>query len=231
METKTAAAANQAVQTNPAIQEATEHKTLALRVTRKSRPVAFNGHANTDNVTFIDGVDIATGLALEKPLTITEARAKMLGLQQLLINEDFAVKDRYTRDAGNGKTETIETLSEDMFAQGHGDLILELDVLVIPDGQVGDYGYRTKRSVTVDGKTYAAGDLVPYRMVNTMLVQKILGRVDPKLIKCRSLEMNNASIEHDIKLSHAYADFKVITGEKYDCTNPEHQKIMLSLLK
>ena len=141
------------------IKEATETIVKVVRISGKTKPLAINGKENTDNVVFLRAFDAESGAKLDTPLSITESRAKMFGFSCLCISEETAERD----NAGN-MVEELNTLT-------NPPKYYEMTLRVIPKGEPGEWGYKTKKAVTVDGKEYKAGELVPYRTTGTMIVE------------------------------------------------------------
>ena len=129
------------------IKEATETIVKVVRISGKTKPLAINGKENTDNVVFLRAFDAESGAKLDTPLSITESRAKMFGFSCLCISEETAERD----NAGN-MVEELNTLT-------NPPKYYEMTLRVIPKGEPGEWGYKTKKAVTVDGKEYKAGEL------------------------------------------------------------------------
>lgn len=211
--------ANEAKTSAHVCKEATERITKVVRIVKKSKPAALRGAENSD-VVFLTAIDAVTGVPMEKPLTITESRAKMFGLTQLLITE-----------ADNA--EVVEGRQVvDLTEQGREVLVLELDLLLIPDGEIGDWGYKTKKPVEVDGKQYQTGDIVPYKAVNTLLIQSIIRRCRESDFPCESVERYKNRIKNELKnedMKHLKERFAMLVGEQFDPLNAEHRAIMIDI--
>ena len=128
------------------IKEATETIIKVVRISGKTKPLAINGKENTDNVVFLRAFDAESGAKLDTPLSITESRAKMFGFSCLCISEETAERD----NAGN-MVEELNTLT-------NPPKYYEMTLRVIPKGEPGEWGYKTKKAVTVDGKEYKDTD-------------------------------------------------------------------------
>ena len=114
------------------IKEATETIVKVVRISGKTKPLAINGKENTDNVVFLRAFDAESGAKLDTPLSITESRAKMFGFSCLCISEETAERD----NAGN-MVEELNTLA-------NPPKYYEMTLRVIPKGEPGEWGYKTK---------------------------------------------------------------------------------------
>lgn len=199
------------------IKEATEVITKVVRISGKTKPLQINGKENTDNVIFLRAFDAETGAKLNSPLSITESRAKMFGFSALCISEEFAGKD----DGGN--------LVEELNTLANPPKYYEMTLRVIPDGKVGDWGYKTKKDVKVDGKDYKAGDIVPYRTVNTMLIEAVGKEYRESDFKSSAIERINGSAKAAGDMSYRLETFKLMFGRAANLTNEEDRNIVLSL--
>lgn len=115
------------------IKEATETVVKVVRISGKTKPLAINGKENTDNVVFLRAFDAESGAKLDTPLSITESRAKMFGFSCLCISEETAERD----NAGN-MVEELNTLT-------NPPKYYEMTLRVIPKGEPGEWGYKTKK--------------------------------------------------------------------------------------
>lgn len=199
------------------IKEATEVITKVVRISGKTKPLQINGKENTDNVIFLRAFDAETGAKLNTPLSITESRAKMFGFSALCINEEFAGND----DGGN--------LVEELNTLANPPKYYEMTLRVIPDGKVGDWGYKTKKDVKMDGKEYKAGDIVPYRTVNTMLIEAVGKEYRESDFKSSAIERINGSAKAAGDMSYRLETFKLMFGRPANLTNEEDRNIVLSL--
>ena len=199
------------------IKEATEVITKVVRISGKTKPLQINGKENTDNVIFLRAFDAETGAKLNTPLSITESRAKMFGFSALCISEEFAGKD----DGGN--------LIEELNTLANPPKYYEMTLRVIPDGKVGDWGYKTKKNVKVDGKEYKAGDIVPYRTVNTMLIEAVGKEYRESDFKSSAIERINGSAKAAGDMSYRLETFKLMFGRAANLTNEEDRNLVLSL--
>ena len=122
------------------IKEATETIVKVVRISGKTKPLAINGKENSDNVVFLRAFDAESGAKLDTPLSITESRAKMFGFSCLCISKEIAERD----NAGN-MVEELNTLA-------NPPKYYEMTLRIVPKGEPGEWGYKTKKAVTVDGK-------------------------------------------------------------------------------
>lgn len=114
------------------IKEATETIVKVVRISGKTKPLAINGKENTDNVVFLRAFDAESGAKLDTPLSITESRANVR-FSCLCISEETAERD----NAGN-MVEELNTLT-------NPPKYYEMTLRVIPKGEPGEWGYKTKR--------------------------------------------------------------------------------------
>lgn len=199
------------------IKEATEVITKVVRISGKTRPLQINGKDNTDNVIFLRAFDAETGAKLNTPLSITESRAKMFGFSALCINTEFAGND----DGGN--------LVEELNTLANPPKYYELTLRVIPDGKVGDWGYKTKKDVKIDGKEYKVGDIVPYRTVNTLLIEAVGKEYRESDFKSSAIEKINGSAKAAGDMSYRLETFKLMFGRSANLMNEDDRNLVLSL--
>lgn len=199
------------------IKEATEVITKVVRISGKTRPLQINGKDNVDNVIFLRAFDAETGAKLNTPLSITESRAKMFGFSALCINAEFAGND----DGGN--------LVEELNTLANPPKYYEMTLRVIPDGKVGDWGYKTKKDVKIDGKEYKAGDIVPYRTVNTLLIEAVGKEYRESDFKSSAIERINGSAKAAGDMSYRLETFKLMFGRSANLMNEDDRNLVLSL--
>lgn len=199
------------------IKEATEVITKVVRISGKTKPLQINGQENKENVIFLRAFDAETGAKLNTPLSITESRAKMFGFSALCISEEFAGKD----DGGN--------LVEELNTLANPPKYYEMTLRVIPDGKVGDWGYKTKKEVTIDGKHYNPGDIVPYRTVNTLLIEAVGKEYRESDFKSSAIERINGSAKAAGDMSYRLETFKLMFGRAANLANEDDRNIVLSL--
>lgn len=199
------------------IKEATETIVKVVRISGKTKPLAINGKENTDNVVFLRAFDAESGTKLETPLSITESRAKMFGFSCLCISEETAERD----NAGN-MVEELNTLT-------NPPKYYEMTLRVIPKGEPGEWGYKTKKAVTVDGKEYKAGELVPYRTTGTMIVEAIGKEYKESDFKSKELETINAKANAAGDMAYRLSMFEMLYGRKPILTNEDDRIELLKI--
>lgn len=199
------------------IKEATETIVKVVRISGKTKPLAINGKENTDNVVFLRAFDAESGAKLETPLSITESRAKMFGFSCLCINEDNAEHDN-----GGNMVEELNTLA-------NPPKYYEMTLRVIPAGDVGEWGYKTKKAVNVDGKDYKPGDLVPYRTTGTMLIEAIGKEYKDTDFKSTAINRINGAANAAGDMAYRLETFRLMFGRSANMAVEEDRNILLSL--
>lgn len=199
------------------IKEATETIVKVVRISGKTKPLAINGKENTDNVVFLRAFDAESGAKLDTPLSITESRAKMFGFSCLCISEETAERD----NAGN-MVEELNTLA-------NPPKYYEMTLRVIPKGEPGEWGYKTKKAVTVDGKEYKAGGLVPYRTTGTMIVEAIGKEYKDTDFKSAAINRINGAANAAGDMAYRAETFRLMFGHTPNMANEEDRNILLSL--
>lgn len=199
------------------IKEATETVVKVVRISGKTKPLAINGKENTDNVVFLRAFDAESGAKLDTPLSITESRAKMFGFSCLTINEDSAERD----NAGN-MVEELNTLT-------NPPKYYEMTLRVIPKGEPGEWGYKTKKAVKVDGKEYKAGELVPYRTTGTMIVEAIGKEYKDTDFKSAAINRINGAANAAGDMAYRVETFRLMFGRVPNMANEEDRNTLLSL--
>lgn len=202
---------------NVTIKEATNVVTKIVRISGKTRPLQIGGKPNDENVVFLRAFDATTGEKLNTPLSITESRAKMFGFSCLTINPDAA-----TTDANGGLVEEMNTLT-------NPPKYYEMSLREIPDGKVGDWGYKTKKDITVDGKQYKTGDIVPYRTVNTFVIEAIGKEYKESDFKSKELETINAKANAAGDMAYRLSMFEMLYGRKPILTNEDDRIELLKI--
>lgn len=199
------------------IKEATETIVKVVRISGKTKPLAINGKENTDNVVFLRAFDAESGAKLDTPLSITESRAKMFGFSCLCISEETAERD----NAGN-MVEELNTLT-------NPPKYYEMTLRVIPKGEPGEWGYKTKKAVTVDGKEYKAGELVPYRTTGTMIVEAIGKEYKDTDFKSAAINRINGAANAAGDMAYRVETFRLMFGRVPNMANEEDRNTLLSL--
>lgn len=199
------------------IKEATETIVKVVRISGKTKPLAINGKENTDNVVFLRAFDAESGAKLDTPLSITESRAKMFGFSCLCISEETAERD----NAGN-MVEELNTLT-------NPPKYYEMTLRVIPKGEPGEWGYKTKKAVTVDGKEYKAGELVPYRATGTMIVEAIGKEYKDTDFKSAAINRINGAANAAGDMAYRVETFRLMFGHTPNMANEEDRNTLLSL--
>lgn len=199
------------------IKEATETIVKVVRISGKTKPLAINGKENTDNVVFLRAFDAESGAKLDTPLSITESRAKMFGFSCLCISEETAERD----NAGN-MVEELNTLT-------NPPKYYEMTLRVIPKGEPGEWGYKTKKAVTVDGKEYKAGDIVPYRTTGTMIVEAIGKEYKDTDFKSAAINRINGAANAAGDMAYRVETFRLMFGRVPNMANEEDRNTLLSL--
>lgn len=199
------------------IKEATETIVKVVRISGKTKPLAINGKENTDNVVFLRAFDAESGAKLDTPLSITESRAKMFGFSCLCISEETAERD----NAGN-MVEELNTLA-------NPPKYYEMTLRVIPKGEPGEWGYKTKKAVTVDGKEYKAGELVPYRTTGTMIVEAIGKEYKDTDFKSAAINRINGAANAAGDMAYRVETFRLMFGRVPNMANEEDRNTLLSL--
>lgn len=199
------------------IKEATETIVKVVRISGKTKPLAINGKENTDNVVFLRAFDAESGVKLDTPLSITESRAKMFGFSCLCISEETAERD----NAGN-MVEELNTLA-------NPPKYYEMTLRVVPKGEPGEWGYKTKKAVTVDGKEYKAGELVPYRTTGTMIVEAIGKEYKDTDFKSAAINRINGAANAAGDMAYRVETFRLMFGRVPNMANEEDRNILLSL--
>lgn len=199
------------------IKEATETIVKVVRISGKTKPLAINGKENTDNVVFLRAFDAESGAKLDTPLNITESRAKMFGFSCLCISEETAERD----NAGN-MVEELNTLT-------NPPKYYEMTLRVIPKGEPGEWGYKTKKAVTVDGKEYKAGELVPYRTTGTMIVEAIGKEYKDTDFKSAAINRINGAANAAGDMAYRVETFRLMFGRVPNMANEEDRNTLLSL--
>ena len=199
------------------IKEATETIVKVVRISGKTKPLAINGKENTDNVVFLRAFDAESGAKLDTPLSITESRAKMFGFSCLCISEETAERD----NAGN-MVEELNTLT-------NPPKYYEMTLRVIPKGEPGEWGYKTKKAVTVDGKEYKAGELVPYRTTGTMIVEAIGKEYKDTDFKSAAINRINGAAKAAGDMAYRVETFRLMFGRVPNMANEEDRNTLLSL--
>lgn len=199
------------------IKEATETVVKVVRISGKTKPMAINGKENTDNVVFLRAFNAESGAKLDTPLSITESRAKMFGFSCLCISEETAERD----NAGN-MVEELNTLT-------NPPKYYEMTLRVIPKGEPGEWGYKTKKAVTVDGKEYKAGELVPYRTTGTMIVEAIGKEYKDTDFKSAAINRINGAANAAGDMAYRVETFRLMFGRVPNMANEEDRNMLLSL--
>lgn len=199
------------------IKEATETIVKVVRISGKTKPLAINGKENTDNVVFLRAFDAESGVKLDTPLSITESRAKMFGFSCLCISEETAEQD----NAGN-MVEELNTLT-------NPPKYYEMTLRVVPKGEPGEWGYKTKKAVTVDGKEYKAGELVPYRTTGTMIVEAIGKEYKDTDFKSAAINRINGTANAAGDMAYRIETFRLMFGRVPNMANEEDRNTLLSL--
>lgn len=199
------------------IKEATETVVKVVRISGKTKPLAINGKENTDNVVFLRAFDAESGAKLDTPLSITESRAKMFGFSCLCISEETAERD----NAGN-MVEELNTLT-------NPPKYYEMTLRVIPKGEPGEWGYKTKKTITVDGKEYKAGELVPYRTTGTMIVEAIGKEYKDTDFKSAAINRINGAANAAGDMAYRVETFRLMFGRVPNMANEEDRNTLLSL--
>lgn len=199
------------------IKEATETIVKVVRISGKTKPLAINGKENTDNVVFLRAFDAESGAKLDTPLSITESRAKMFGFSCLCISEETAERD----NAGN-MVEELNTLA-------NPPKYYEMTLRVVPKGEPGEWGYKTKKAVTVDGKEYKAGELVPYRTTGTMIVEAIGKEYKDTDFKSAAINRINGAANAAGDMAYRVETFRLMFGRVPNMANEEDRNTLLSL--
>lgn len=199
------------------IKEATETIVKVVRISGKTKPLAINGKENTDNVVFLRAFDAESGAKLDTPLSITESRAKMFGFSCLCISEETAERD----NAGN-MVEELNTLT-------NPPKYYEMTLRVVPKGEPGEWGYKTKKAVKVDGKEYKAGELVPYRTTGTMIVEAIGKEYKDTDFKSAAINRINGAANAAGDMAYRVETFRLMFGRVPNMANEEDRNILLSL--
>lgn len=199
------------------IKEATETIVKVVRISGKTKPLAINGKENTDNVVFLRAFDAESGAKLDTPLSITESRAKMFGFSCLCISEETAERD----NAGN-MVEELNTLA-------NPPKYYEMTLRVVPKGEPGEWGYKTKKAVMVDGKEYKAGELVPYRTTGTMIVEAIGKEYKDTDFKSAAINRINGAANAAGDMAYRVETFRLMFGRVPNMANEEDRNTLLSL--
>lgn len=199
------------------IKEATETIVKVVRISGKTKPLAINGKENTDNVVFLRAFDAESGAKLDTPLSITESRAKMFGFSCLCISEETAERD----NAGN-MVEELNTLA-------NPPKYYEMTLRIIPKGEPGEWGYKTKKAVTVDGKEYKVGELVPYRTTDTMIVEAIGKEYKDTDFKSAAINRINGAASAAGDMAYRVETFRLMFGRVPNMANEEDRNTLLSL--
>lgn len=199
------------------IKEATETIVKVVRISGKTKPLAINGKENTDNVVFLRAFDAESGAKLDTPLSITESRAKMFGFSCLCISEETAERD----NAGN-MVEELNTLT-------NPPKYYEMTLRVVPKGEPGEWGYKTKKAVTVDGKEYKAGGIVPYRTTGTMIVEAIGKEYKDTDFKSAAINRINGAANAAGDMAYRVETFRLMFGRVPNVANEEDRNTLLSL--
>lgn len=199
------------------IKEATETIVKVVRISGKTKPLAINGKENTDNVVFLRAFDAESGAKLDTPLSITESRAKMFGFSCLCISEETAERD----NAGNMVEELNKLTNPPKY--------YEMTLRIIPKGEPGEWGYKTKKAVKVDGKEYKAGELVPYRTTGTMIVEAIGKEYKDTDFKSAAINRINGAASAAGDMAYRVETFRLMFGRVPNMANEEDRNILLSL--
>lgn len=202
---------------NVQIKEATNVVTKIVRISGKTRPLQIAGKENTTNVVFLRAFDATSGEKLNTPLSITESRAKMFGFSCLTINPDAA-----TTDANGGLVEEMNTLA-------NPPKYYEMTLREIPEGQPGEWGYKTKKDIEVDGKKYKAGDLVPYRAVGTFVIEAIGKEYKESDFKSKEIETINAKATAAGDMAYRLSMFEMLYGRKPVMSNEDDRNELLKI--
>lgn len=199
------------------IKEATEVITQVVRISGKTKPLAINGKENTENVVFLRAFDAESGQKLNTPLSITESRAKMFGFSCLCINEDNAEHDN-----GGNMVEELNTLA-------NPPKYYEMTLRIVPAGEVGEWGYKTKKDITVDGKAYKAGELVPYRTTGTMIIEAIGKEYRESDFQSAAIKRINGAANAAGDMAYRLETFRLMFGRSANMAVEEDRNILLSL--
>lgn len=214
-----------AITVNQAVtcKEVTEVITKIVRISGKSKPLSLGTDAsgkaipNTENVVFLRAFDAETGDKINSPLSISESRAKAFGFSKLLINPDNATKDN-----NGGTIEELNTLENQP-------LYFECSLRVIPDGKIGDWGYKTKKALTVNGVSYNAGDIVPYRSVNTLIIESVGREFSANDFKSAGLESANARADAAGDMAYRTTMFTLIYRRNPNMSNDDDVNKLLNI--
>ena len=105
----------------------------------------------------------------------------------------------------------------------------EMTLRVVPKGEPGEWGYKTKKAVTVDGKEYKAGELVPYRTTGTMIVEAIGKEYKDTDFKSAAINRINGAANAAGDMAYRVETFRLMFGRVPNMANEEDRNTLLSL--